>query len=107
MAGKVGASNSKHRPKNTNKCSSSIAAPATRVLELSPHVLGVSAWAHNPQYNDEGEKAEDVKDKPDTFYQRKLFYQESVPKDREHCNADGEQGAVPPLDLVRWHVQSD
>jgi hypothetical protein len=42
-----------------------ITAPTSRVFELGPYILGVSEWAHDPQYNANGKECEGMDEKAD------------------------------------------
>ena len=68
-----------YRTKNADKCSDPFVAPPAVVVKLGPDGLGVRTRAHDPQYDDKGEKTEDMDGESEAFYQGKLPDEYRVP----------------------------
>ncbi len=79
--------------------------PASIVLELGKDITRTVSWGEDPERNDDGEDANDVKNEDQALDQWKSLGQERVEDDREGGNGDDKHSSVPGLRNVCGVVQ--
>ena len=63
------------------------------------------AWAHHPQWDDDGEEATKMQEQDPTFDHGKLICEDGIEGDREDDDCDRQEGAVVCVPGIAIHIQ--